>query len=317
MAAVIECEDVHKLYDADTGVRGLSLTVPAGHILGLIGPSGSGKTTTVRLMAGLLSRDSGTLRVLDEDPDTFDRAIRRRLGYLPQSTVLYPALSLRENLEFVGALYGLPRAARKRSAGEMLEIVDLGDAADRRLVEASGGMKRRLGLGAAMIHRPDVLFLDEPTAGLDPILRASLWDVFRKLRDDGNTLIVTTQYVGEAAFCDTIALLAGGEVVEHGEPEALRWAAFGGELVDVVFSERPTWAAIDELRASVSAHDLQSTGVREIRLTVDDAGTAIPLITETAERLGVQIAEVERHVPDFDDAFVRIVKRHNGEEAGN
>lgn len=315
MEPPISASDVTKRYDENHGVSGLTFDVPAGHILGLIGPSGSGKTTTVRLLAGLMRRDSGALSVLGTDPDQFDEGIRARLGYLPQSTLLYPTLTLRENLEFVGSLYGFLRRERHEAATRMLDLVDLSEAADLRLDQASGGMRRRLGLGAALLHSPEVVFLDEPTAGLDPILRRALWERFREMKDEGRTLIITTQYVGEAAYCDAITLLTEGAIVASGAPEELRSAAFGGELIDVVFTETPSWSILRRLGEATDASDVSVTGPRSARLVVKDAGTAIPLVSSVATELEVEVAEAERFIPEFDDVFVRLVDRRPEEAA--
>jgi ABC-2 type transport system ATP-binding protein len=309
MNSTISAVAVSKHYDGERGVTDLTFDVPPGHILGLIGPSGCGKTTTVRLLAGLLHRDSGDLSVLGTDPTAFSDDLRSRIGYLPQSTVLYPTLSLRENLEFVGSLYGFPRAERKDRARRMLEMVDLGTHGDLRLEEASGGMRRRLGLAAALLHEPSVIFLDEPTAGLDPILRRTLWDWFREIRDEGQTLIITTQYVGEAAYCDAITLLANGEIVASGAPEDLRSEAYGGELVDVVFTATPSWGVLQELSKATDASDVRPTGSRSVRLVVEDAGTAIPAISTVAGNHDMDVVEAERFTPEFDDVFVRLVDR--------
>lgn len=312
MNPTISAVDVSKRYDSAHGVTHLTFDVPSGHILGLIGPSGSGKTTTVRLLAGLLTRDSGTLSVLDRDPTDFDDEIRSKIGYLPQSTLLYPTLTMQENLEFVASLYGYLRKERRVRAGEMLEMVDLATQADMRLEQASGGMRRRLGLAAALLHDPSVVFLDEPTAGLDPILRRALWDRFKEMRDDGRTLIITTQYVGEAAYCDAITLLAEGEIVASGAPEALRSDAYGGELIDVVFTTTPSWTVMQSLSDATDAVDIRPTGSRSVRLIVADAGTAIPTISNMAGEHGMEVVEAERFIPEFDDVFVELVDRPVG-----
>ena len=300
-----------KLYDAETGVHDLTMQIPAHSLLGLIGPSGSGKTTTVRLLAGLLARDSGDLEVLGRDPDRFGGDIRSKIGYLPQGSVLYPTLSLRENLEFVGALYGMHRGRRREKATELLERVELIEAEDRRLEEASGGMARRLGLAAALMHDPELLFLDEPTAGLDPILRRSVWKWLESLRDEGRTLIVTTQHVSEAAYCDAIVLLDRGSIVEQGAPETLRARAYNGELVDVTFQDRPSWSVVEAIQQAIAASDVRPIGPRSVRFTVDDAGSVIPQIPDLTVQQGSAVTEVERFLPEFDEVFVRLVHRNN------
>lgn len=311
LANTIDAVGVTKIYESSgEGVRDLDIQVPEGTVLGLIGPSGSGKTTTVRLLTGLLSPDSGTMEVLGSDPTQFNGATRSRIGYLPQTSALYPALSVRENLEFVAALYGLRGRRRSDAIDHVLEFVELRSAEDQRVDEISGGMRRRVGLAGALVHEPELVFLDEPTGGLDPILRRSVWEHLLELRSSGRTLIVTTQYVGEAAYCDFIALLSDGEMVEWGAPEDLRRRAYGGEMIDVVFAERATWAVIDQIAGAISATDTEAHGTRSVRFTVEDAGTAIPIATSAAEEAGIEVTEAERVIPDFDDVFVRIVDSH-------
>lgn len=233
---VIVARGVRRLY-GDRGVHDVDLVVPAGTIFALIGPSGSGKSTTVRMVLGLETPDEGELRVLGADPASFIQADRRRIGYMPQSLALYRDLTLRHNLQFVASLYGMPwrgrwarsdggRAARGRVV-DTLAFLGLTEQQGTRLRDASGGEQRRLGLAAALIHEPSLLILDEPTAGIDPMLRREIWDRLRHLRDAGVTVFVTTQYVEEAAQCDLVAILADGVPIVEDTPEGLRRRAFG------------------------------------------------------------------------------------------
>lgn len=236
----VVAEGVQRAFDADNGIHDLDLRVPPGVVLGLIGPSGAGKTTAVRLLLGVDAPDAGRIEVLGKDPRTFRSRDRRRIGYLPQSTVLYPQLSLRHNLNFVASLYGMPWRARywpkrrrgreaRRRIDEILELVGLSESQSLRLADASGGEQRRLALAGALVHDPELLVLDEPTAGIDPLLRRGLWDEFARLRDEGHTLIVTTQYVDEAANCDLVAMLVDGRILRVDTPDGLRRAAFGND----------------------------------------------------------------------------------------
>jgi ABC-2 type transport system ATP-binding protein len=232
----IVARDVRRLYGAQ-GVHDLDLEVPEGTIFALIGPSGSGKSTTIRMLLGLEAPEEGELRVLGVDPVSFTQRDRERIGYLPQSLALYRDLSLRHNLQFVASLYGMPwrgrlarsdggRAARTR-VEDTLAFLGLTDQQRTRLGDASGGEQRRLGLAAALVHEPALLLLDEPTAGIDPMLRREIWDRLRELRDQGVTVFVTTQYVEEAQHCDIVAILANGEPIAEDTPEGLRRRAFG------------------------------------------------------------------------------------------
>ncbi|HKY49786.1 MAG TPA: ABC transporter ATP-binding protein, partial [Candidatus Limnocylindria bacterium] len=214
-------------------VDDVSFSLAPGTILGLIGPSGSGKTTILRMLTGSLAPTNGEVRVLGEPPTRFRARTRERIGYMPQNFVLYPELTASENLSFVGALFGMYVLKRRRRVREVLELVDLWDVRDRRASKLSGGMQRRLALAAAFVHEPEILFIDEPTAGIDPILRARIWEELRRQAAEGRTFIVTTQYVGEAEHCDGVALLAGGELLALNSPAELRHEVYGGDILDV------------------------------------------------------------------------------------
>ncbi len=238
---VVEAKGVFRTFPGDRGVRDLDLTIPAGKIFGLVGPSGAGKTTTVRLLLGTDAPESGELTVLGRSPSEFTREDRRDIGYLPQQSSLYPELSVRHNLNLMASLYGMPwrgrywpggkrRDAARQRVADVLDFVDLTDRQKVKLGDASGGEQRRLGLAAALIHQPHLLILDEPTAGIDPVLRRRIWERLRTLNDDGTSLVVTTQYVEEAAHCDLVAFLVAGRIAVVDTPDGLRERAFGDYL---------------------------------------------------------------------------------------
>jgi ABC-2 type transport system ATP-binding protein len=228
-AAVLD--RVTRRFDDVVAVRDLSLPIPSAKILGLIGPSGSGKTTTIRMLTGALRPTTGRVRVLGEDPTRFSRHARERIGYLPQLSVLYPELTAWENVDFVAALGGALLFRRMSRVRRVLHVLDLWDARGRRVGDLSGGMQRRVALACALVNDPELLFLDEPTTGIDPILRESIWAELGSLRDAGRTILVTTQYVSEAEQCDLVALVAEGRLIAFDTPEALRHRVSGGEAV--------------------------------------------------------------------------------------
>ena len=262
---VAQARDVTRQFDGSGGVRGLTLQVPRGRIVGLVGPSGSGKTTTVRLLLGIDRPDEGDIRVFASPPHRHLRRDRRRIGYLPQHQALSRDLSVRHNLQMMASVYGMPlrhrllpgrrrRAARER-VEHLLELLDLQDVQRTRLGDTSGGEQRRLALAAALVHEPDLLVLDEPTSGIDPLLRQRLWEHFTALRDAGVTLLVTTQYVGEAAHCDLLALLVDGRVIAVDTPAALRDEALGAAA--------PADASFDDVFvALVERHRAQAATAR-------------------------------------------------------
>jgi ABC-2 type transport system ATP-binding protein len=303
---VIAARDLTRQFDEDAGVFDLDLDVSSGEIVALIGPSGSGKTTTVRLITGLLAPDSGSVTVLGQDPQTFNPAMRGRVGYMAQESVFFPDLTLRENLNFAASLFGMP-LRRRRRMDEVIGILGLDDAIDRLLRDVSGGEKRRLSLAAALIHEPDLLFLDEPTAGIDPILRRRFWEHFEGLANRRASMLVTTQYVGEAAYCDYVGVLSSGRVLAFETPDGLRRRAFGGELFDIELATPPAPGDLDRLARASAAKTISWLDDHSVRLVVDDAGSMASTVVEWAGHAGLDIERSEPFLPPFDDVFVEIV----------
>jgi ABC-2 type transport system ATP-binding protein len=307
--AIVSTDGLTKRFGDQLAVDDVTLSVDEGVIFAFIGPSGSGKTTTVRLLTGVQSPTSGSVRVWGTPPSDFSEDDRARIGYMPQLSVLFPHLSIAENLRFVASIYGMPWHRRSRLR-DVLSFVELYEHRKKRLRNASGGMQRRLALAAALINEPDLLFLDEPTAGIDPVLRRKFWDRFESLRDEGRTLFVTTQYVGEAAYCDRIGVLRRGRLITVDSPEGLRRQAFGGEVVDVVLADRIEQDLITETQRLDYVVRAQRTRVdgRGMRLTVDDADQAIPRIQRWFGERDASVRSVDRYLPPFDDVFVKLVE---------
>ena len=303
---IIEARDVSRAFDGRTVVDGLSFDVEPGTILGVVGPSGSGKTTTVRMLTGTLGRTRGQIRVLGEDPMHFSRRARGRIAYMPQLFSLYEDLSAQENVGFVAALYGIGPFKRRRLIRRALEVVDLYEARHRLARDLSGGMQRRLELACALVHSPDVLFVDEPTAGIDPMLRQAIWEELHTLRSEGRTLLITTQYVTEAEYCDRVALIADGELVAMDTPDELRKLVFGGEVLEVT-----TERAVDaEMLATVSGiTNVRQPAARQLFVTTEDAATTTPQIVETLRRNGIGVVGLEEHQPTFDEVFTGLVEQ--------
>jgi len=287
-------------------VDGASFAVAEGTIVGLIGPSGSGKTTIIRLLTGALAPTAGRVSVLGEDPLRFRARTRERIGFVPQSFVLYPDLTAAENVGFVAALFGMGWMRRRKRVRETLEMLELWDARGRRASQLSGGMLRRVALATALVHDPDVLFIDEPTAGIDPLLRAKIWDSLRALRDAGRTMLVTTQYVGEAEHCDAVALLSRGRLLALDRPEELRRSVYGGELVEVRTARSADERVFRDI-AGVSA--VRRRDPRTVHLVVDDAGEATPRIAEALSNDGTSAVSIEPYLPSFDEVFEALVAR--------
>ena len=223
----VEAAGLIKTYDGRGGaveaVRGVDLRVEAGEVFGFLGPNGAGKSTTVRMLTTLLSITGGTARVAGVDVADDPDAVRRRIGVALQEAGLDPRQTGRELLELQGRLFALPPRDAAERADDLLELVELQDAGDRRIKGYSGGMKRRLDLASALVHRPDVLFLDEPTTGLDPASRLTVWDEVRRINEQGTTVFLTTQYLEEAdQLCDRLAIIDDGRIVREGTPAELK-----------------------------------------------------------------------------------------------
>jgi ABC-2 type transport system ATP-binding protein len=289
-------------------VEGLTFEVERGTIFGIIGPSGGGKTTTIRMLLGVLKPTTGDLRVLGRQPHKFRRRERERLGYMPQLFVLFPELSVMENMGFAASIYGVSFFGRGRRIRRTLELVELWDARDRPAGQLSGGMQRRLELAATLVHNPDVIFLDEPTAGIDPVLRAKFWDHFRALRDEGRTLIVTTQYVTEAEHCDEILVLRDGQKVAIGAPEEVRRQAMGGEVISVAGPDL-TRQAVTAIRELPGVLSVKWAAMDRLEVIVEDAGSMLPDIVDALREANVEVEEVSELRPSFDDVFVQLMDR--------
>ncbi|HKG57297.1 MAG TPA: ABC transporter ATP-binding protein [Candidatus Limnocylindrales bacterium] len=300
----IRMEHVTKRFGSLTAIQDVTLNVPRATILGMIGPSGAGKTTTIRILTGALGADRGKVAVLGEDPLRFRRQTRERIGYMPQLFTLYPDLTAGENVDFVASLFGLLWFRRRRRVREVLQIVDLWDARGRRASNLSGGMQRRLELACALVHEPALLFLDEPTAGIDPLLRSRIWDELHRLRDSGRTLVVTTQYINEAEQCDYVALIAGGGIVALAPPDDVRRQATGGDVVEV-----ETEAAYDarSLERLPQVRAIGQQGPRTFRVTVDDAGTATPDLVEAITAGGGAVVFAREYRLSFDEVFAALI----------
>lgn len=315
-APAITTTGVSQRYGDTEVLHGVDLNVESGTVFGFIGPSGSGKTTTIRLLTGIEAPTSGEVRVLGEDPFGCSSRHRARLGYLPQASVLFPSLSLRQNLSFAAGIYGRgwPRKQRIR---DVLELVELWEHRSKRLADASGGMQRRLALAAALVHDPEVCFLDEPTAGIDPVLRRSLWEAFDELRQRGRTLFVTTQYVSEAAYCDRVGVLSDGQLIAVDTPDGLRRRAFGGDVVRIAADDAIQPDTLSRVRALDGVTGCERDGDdRHLRLVVERADAAIPAVTDWFDDQGTRLASVREDHPPFEDVFVALIESDRAQPEG-
>jgi ABC-2 type transport system ATP-binding protein len=305
---IAETKELTKSFGSEVAVDSLSMYIPKGSIFGLIGPSGCGKTTTIRLLTGIYSPTKGDIRVLGKRPADFSSQDRERIGYLLQNFVLYPDLTVWENLHFAASLYGVSLLRNERIRN-LLNFVELSDHKNKISQVLSGGMNRRLSLAATLVHNPELIFLDEPTAGIDPILRHKFWGYFKELQTEGHTLIVTTQYVGEADYCDLVGIMFQGRLLKVDTPDKLRREAFGGELIVLAANERIDF----EHRKLIEDLEFVNSRVKvindnEIEIIVeDDANSIIPQLIEICKQIGLSVKTIEKKVPPFDEVFVRLI----------
>src|ERR1700722_12753547 len=302
---MIEAHGLAKCFGATVALDGIDLEVPAGAILGVLGPNGAGKTTAVRILTTLSIPDDGTARVAGHDVVTEAAAVQRNIGVTAQDATLDEVLTGRENLVMIGRLSRLSRGQARARASELLEQFDLVDAAGRILKESSGGMRRRLDLAAGLVTRPPVLFLDEPTTGLDPTSRVRMWDVIRGLVADGVTLLLTTQYLDEAdELADRIVVIDHGRVIAGGTAAELKTQT-GGARLEVTLSE-PSTDASSALAAFVAGPVQVSHDGRRLRAPVRSTAGLATTVVRALDDSGISVDDVEVHAPSLDDVFFAL-----------
>jgi ABC-2 type transport system ATP-binding protein len=305
---MIQVRGVTKRFNSHEVVRDLNFDVMQGEIFGFIGPSGSGKTTTIRLLTGVYEPTEGQVRVMGVPPDHPSRNVQEKFGYMPQLFVLYPNLTVRENLNFTASLYGMGARERRRRIKELLDFVELSDARNRVAANVSGGMQRRIELAAALLHNPPLLFVDEPTAGIDPVLRSKFWDEFRRLRNEGRTIFVTTQYVGESEYCDRVGVIRNGRIIALDTPLGLRRAAMGGDMVDID-SDDFTAASVYNLSRLPQVKEVRPRSRTSVRVYVKDVGSTIPVLMEAMKSNNCNITNIAEYKPTFDEVFIELMNR--------
>ncbi|MCW3815330.1 ATP-binding cassette domain-containing protein [Micromonospora sp. DR5-3] len=285
-------------------VRGVNLEVAEGEIFGFLGPNGAGKTTTLRMLATLIEPDGGEATIAGADLRKDPAEVRRRIGYVAQGGSTWDESTAREELVLQARLYGISKAEAHRRAARALDAFQLSEYADRKCKTYSGGQRRRVEIALGIIHEPKIVFLDEPTTGLDPQSRAHMWDEIRRLRAEGMTVFITTHYLDEAdALCDRIAIMDHGEVVAEGTPAELK-REISGEVVLVGLDAPATPRAAELLDTEAYVNKLETVDEGGLRLYVDEGATAIPQVLRRLDGAGLDLRSIELHRPSLDDVFL-------------
>ena len=298
----IEMLDLTKHFGTLTAVDHLSLEVERGEIFGLLGPNGSGKTTTINMLSGLSVPTSGEVRVMGYEVRRHAREVRQILGAVPQETALYEELSAWTNMAFHADLFGLPRQEKKQRITAMLQLVQLLDRKDSRVATFSGGMKRRLALARALLHDPALIYLDEPTLGVDIQARRAIWDYILSLRDQGKTVLITTNYLEEAqALCERLAIIDHGKLVALDTPEHLKHT-YGGSVVEIE-TAKPSQAR-EALQAIAGVKEVKQEGTH-LQITAEVGHNVVPQIINLVSQ-GNELRDLAVREPTLDEIFLRL-----------
>jgi len=297
----IEVMGLTKKFGDFTAVNNVNFEVPRGEIFGFLGPNGAGKTTTIRMLLGLLTPTSGTARVIGFDVVKESEALRKRIGYMSQKFSLYNDLTVEENLNFYGGVYGVRGQKLKDRKKYILQMAGLVGREKELTKNLSGGWKQRLALGVAIIHEPEVLFLDEPTAGVDPISRRAFWELIYELAEEGTTILVTTHYMDEAEHCQNLVFIQRGNLVAQGPPEEIKIEQMHGDVIEIDCSDASQ--AVPLLRDLDVFEEVALYGAL-IHVVSNKPDEHIPLIEKTLTDHGLTVTSVERIAPSLEDVFI-------------
>jgi ABC-2 type transport system ATP-binding protein len=302
----VEAQELTKRFDHFIAVDHISFTIPRGQIFGFLGPNGAGKTTTIRMLLGLLKPSSGVATVLGFDIVKRPEEIRKRIGYMSQKFSLYNDLTVAENLNFFGGTYGVRGERLRERKRYILNMAGL-EGRERELTKnLSGGWKQRLALGTAIIHEPEMLFLDEPTAGVDPISRRAFWDLLYELAEGGTTIMVTTHYMDEAEHCQSLAFIQRGRLVAMGSPQEIKDREMHGQVLEIDCDQPDS--AILALRQMGLFAEVALYGAL-VHVVTEDPDAHQPLIERTLYQEGVHVTTIDRIVPSLEDVFIASVRR--------
>jgi ABC-2 type transport system ATP-binding protein len=301
----VETEDLVKTFGTFVAVDHVSLRVGKGEIFGFLGPNGAGKSTTIRMLCGLLTPSSGKALVRDLNVAAEPEKVRRNIGYMSQKFSLYDDLTVEQNIDFFAGMYGVPRDRRETRKRYVLEMANLEERRSSLTGTLSGGWKQRLALGCAILHDPPVLFLDEPTSGVDPIARSAFWDLIREMARTNHTIFVSTHYMDEAEYCHRLALMYRGRVIALGAPAELRASLSTHALLQL-----ETSAPLDTMRALEQVPGVGDVAVfgSGLHVAVDDLDSGMVAVRNRLAEAGIEIRRIEKILPSLADVFVALIE---------
>ena len=305
-AIAIGATNLNKRFGEFHAVKDITLNIQYGEIYGLLGANGAGKTTTIKMLCGLIDATSGEMTLADEKGGFRSSFVRQRIGYMSQKFSLYDDLTIGENLDFFAGVYGIPRADREAKKQWVLEFAELDGKSEQMVSSLPGGWKQRVAFGAAIMHEPSVLFLDEPTSGVDPIARRQFWQMINKLADRGVAILITTHYLEEAEQCNRLGLMVAGELVAEGTPTGIK-AEQGGHMLEVYPSE-PQRATV-LLKAEMESWRVSQFGDRVHVIVDEEAEAGIARITNQLQEAGIQVLRAEEESYSLEDVFIVVVEK--------
>jgi ABC-2 type transport system ATP-binding protein len=304
-------KDLEKRFGGFVAVRRVSFSVDRGEIFGFLGPNGAGKSTTIRMLCGILAPTSGSGTVGGFDIRSEPQKIKETIGYMSQKFSLYQDLTVEENIDFYSGIYRLPPEKRAKRKQWVLDMAGLTGHRKAPTATLSGGWKQRLALGCAIVHQPPIVFLDEPTSGVDPISRRQFWELIYEMAGEGVTVFVTTHYMDEAEYCDRLALIYRGALIASGTPETLKTTLMREHVVEVLCDRAET--ALERIEKLPGVKEAALFG-RGLHVVTDDSEAAMPAIRRLLDSEGRRIERMERIVPSLEDVFVSLIETHDRAE---
>jgi ABC-2 type transport system ATP-binding protein len=304
----IEVENLTKRFGKFTAVDRLNFTVKRGEIFGFLGANGAGKSTTIRMLCGLLQATSGKATVGGFDINTQTDQVKQNIGYMSQRFSLYDDLTVEQNIRFFGGVYGLSDARIKERMAWVLSMADLEGREDRMTRTLSGGWKQRLALGCAILHEPPIIFLDEPTGGVDPISRRNFWELINRLSGEGVTVLVTTHFLDEAEYCNDIILINAGRLIASGSPTELKTTHISTPLLEVTLGAGSIVEVLEAVRVQPWALETSVFGTK-LHVMVEDEAFGSDAIRRTIEGKGMSVARLERIIPSLEDVFLYLLEK--------